>query len=74
VVLVGANKWWWAVVAGFAVSCLIELSQLVLLPGRFATPADVVANTTGAVFGALLAVLLLDAVTARDRSQRSPVA
>ena len=74
VVLVGANRWWWAVVAGFAVSTLIELSQLVFLPGRFATPVDVLANTTGAVFGALLATLLLDAVTTRDRHQHSPAA
>ena len=71
VVLVGANQWWWAVVAGFAVSSLIELGQLVFLPGRFATPADVLANATGAVFGALLAMLLLDAVTSHDRSQRN---
>ncbi|MCU1444472.1 MAG: VanZ family protein [Cryobacterium sp.] len=71
VVLVGANQWWWAVVAGFTVSSLIELSQLMFLPGRFPTAADVVANTTGAVFGALLAVLLLDAVTSRERSARS---
>lgn len=74
VVLVGANQWWWAVAAGFGVSCLIELGQLVFLPGRFPTLPDVVANTAGAVFGALLAVLLLDAVTTHDRSQRAPVA
>jgi glycopeptide antibiotics resistance protein len=74
VVLVGANQWWWAVAAGFALSCLIELSQLVFLPGRFATPVDVLANTAGAVFGALLAMLILDAVTTRERSERQPTA
>ncbi|MGY4859462.1 VanZ family protein [Cryobacterium sp. AP23] len=73
VVLVGASRWWLAVAAGFTVSCLIESSQRVFLPSRFATILDVMANTTGAVFGALLAVLLLDAVTARDRAQRAPV-
>ena len=74
VVLVGAGRWWWAVLAGFAVSCLIETSQLVFLPGRFATLLDVMANTTGAVFGALLAVLLLDAVSRRSaRTGGSPL-
>jgi len=65
VVLLGSARWWLAVVAGFAASCVIELSQLVFLPARVATLADVVANTAGAFLGALLALALLSAVTVR---------
>jgi glycopeptide antibiotics resistance protein len=69
VVLIGANRWWLAVAAGFALSCIIEASQLVFRPSRVATMLDIMANTTGTVLGALLAVLLLDAVTSRKRPQ-----
>ena len=65
VVLLGSARWWLAVLAGFAASCVIELSQLVFLPARVATLADVVANTGGAFLGALLALALLSAVTVR---------
>jgi len=44
----------WAGV-GFVASGLIELVQLVLLPDRVASFGDVVANTLGALLGALLA-------------------
>lgn len=66
VILLGSARWWMAVVIGFAASCLIELSQLIFLPARFATPVDVIANTLGATLGALLALAVLAAVTARS--------
>lgn len=44
----------WAGV-GFVASGLIELVQLVFLPNRVASFSDVVANTLGALVGALLA-------------------
>lgn len=49
--------WTWRdwVGVGFLVSGLIELTQLVFLPERTASFADVVANTLGALIGALLA-------------------
>lgn len=50
--------WWCAVVAGAALSVAVELTQLVLLPARFATLSDVVANTGGALLGAALALLV----------------
>ena len=59
VVLLGARRWWQAVLAGVAVSSLIELSQLLFLPDRFATAQDVLANGLGATLGALLGVVLL---------------
>jgi glycopeptide antibiotics resistance protein len=71
VVLLGSARWWLAVLAGFTASGLIELGQLVFLPARFATPLDVLANTAGAALGAVLALLLLAAVTAR--SPKPPV-
>jgi VanZ family protein len=45
--------------AGALLSATIELVQLVFLPHRFATVSDVVANTTGALLGALLATGVL---------------
>jgi hypothetical protein len=57
--ILGLRLWWGAVAAGFLVSVLIELSQLVFLPARFASIADVAANTSGAIIGALAARVLM---------------
>lgn len=59
VILTGAKRWWLGVLAGLATSCAIELGQSVLLPARFATLDDVVANTAGAAVGALVALVIL---------------
>ncbi|MEV4773894.1 VanZ family protein [Microbacterium sp. LWH12-1.2] len=48
---------WWITVAGFSVSCVIELVQF-MLPTRFPTISDVVANTLGAVIGCCAARLI----------------
>lgn len=54
------RRWrWWAPGAGFALSAIIEITQLALLPQRFATPYDVLANTLGASTGAVAASALL---------------
>ena len=45
---------WSVVLVGFAVSVTIELVQM-LLPSRFPTISDVIANTVGAAVGCLLA-------------------
>ncbi|MFJ6003862.1 VanZ family protein [Arthrobacter sp. NPDC092385] len=50
---------WWAPGAGFALSTFMEVTQLILLQQRFATPYDVLANTLGASLGAVLASVLL---------------
>ncbi|MHA7281102.1 VanZ family protein [Arthrobacter sp. MDT2-2] len=53
--ILAPHRWrWWGVTAGCALSALIEVTQLVLLPQRFATPYDVLANTLGALAGAAL--------------------
>jgi glycopeptide antibiotics resistance protein len=70
VVLVGVDRWWLTVLAGFLLSSAIELSQLLFLPSRFPTLFDVLANTTGAVLGTLLAMLAVDAAASRRRAQR----
>ncbi|TFD06115.1 VanZ family protein [Cryobacterium sp. TMT1-62] len=59
VLVAGARRWWLAVLVGFAASCTIELGQLIFLPDRFATLADVVANTVGAAVGTVLGLVLL---------------
>lgn len=59
VLLAGSHRWWLGLLLGFAVSCLIEVAQLLLLPARFATVNDVVANTVGAAIGSVIAVVVL---------------
>ncbi|MDN3905248.1 VanZ family protein [Arthrobacter sp. YD2] len=44
---------WLAAVAGVAASCSIETVQHFLLPARYATAQDILANTAGAALGAL---------------------
>jgi glycopeptide antibiotics resistance protein len=53
--LLPTNRWWAAALMGGLGSCLIELAQLALLPHRFASVVDIMANTAGALLGALLA-------------------
>jgi len=72
VVLIGARRWWLTFLSGFLLSCLIETGQLLFLPSRFPSRADILANTTGAVFGALLALLALAVLRVLSRP-RVPV-
>ncbi|MDQ0663216.1 glycopeptide antibiotics resistance protein [Arthrobacter ulcerisalmonis] len=52
------TKLWWQIGAfGLLISGCIELGQLLFLHDRFASPSDIVTNTSGAVIGALLAAL-----------------
>ena len=55
------RRWWLSMLIAFAVSCSIELGQLLFISARTATLADVAVNTLGAVVGAVLARLLLAA-------------
>jgi glycopeptide antibiotics resistance protein len=59
--------WWLSAVLGFLLSCSVELAQATFLPGRVASVKDVLANTTGAVLGAVLAGLVRLVVMHRDR-------
>lgn len=67
--LLGRRIWGLAVLVCFAGSVAIELTQYVFLPARFATVDDVIANTLGALAGALVAGALL-ARWRRRREQR----
>ena len=56
--LAGRGFWWLGTAAGLLTSCAIEAAQFLLLPARYPTAADVLANTVGALLGTLLAALL----------------
>ncbi|UTT68804.1 VanZ family protein [Arthrobacter sp. DNA4] len=53
------KRWWQSGALGLAISGCIELGQLLFLRDRFASPSDVVTNTSGAIIGALLSALAL---------------
>lgn len=62
-----APPWWQWALLGLAVGVGAESAQALLLPDRFASPVDVVANTLGVALGAGLA-----APAARRRHARRP--
>lgn len=63
-----AKRWWQSLAAGFVASCLIELGQALLLPDRFPSTMDILANTAGTALGTGIFVLF----HARDRARSSP--
>lgn len=73
VVLAGARFWWLGPVLGLLGSAAIELGQLVLLPARTASARDIVANTSGAIIGTVLALLVFGvlALRASQRARRA---
>lgn len=50
---------WGGPLAGIVVSSLIEITQLVVLPQRVASPYDVVANCLGALVGTVIGWMAL---------------
>ncbi|RKO21531.1 VanZ family protein [Pseudarthrobacter phenanthrenivorans] len=63
------EKQWWRIGAfGLLISGSMELGQLLFLHNRFASPLDLVTNTSGAVIGALLATAALKKLEARRLS------
>ena len=69
VLAVARLPWWWAPIAAGLFSCAIEFVQFAFVAQRNATVVDALANTSGAVIGAL-AVYLVQIVGAR-RSRRA---
>ncbi len=65
--LVPRKAWWLAILACGALSGGIEYTQSVFLTARFATVLDVVANTSGAVIGVVIAVCIRAVVHSRDQ-------
>ncbi|WFR68155.1 VanZ family protein [Curtobacterium flaccumfaciens] len=68
VLRLGARRWWVGALTGFVASGVIETGQALFLPARFASFDDVLANTSGAAVGALIAVVALG-WAARHRSR-----
>lgn len=62
--------WWIAALAGAAMSVAVELAQQNLLPERFGSFGDVVANSVGALIGAVLVRLGRAWVHGRRRRRR----
>lgn len=58
--------WWLSALLGLLLSGGVEVAQALFLPGRVASGRDVLANTTGAVLGAVLAGLVRLVVMHRD--------
>lgn len=58
---------WLAVLLGGLLSCGIELSQKLFLPGRVSSLGDVLANTSGALVGCIVAALVRAAIKHRDQ-------
>lgn len=71
VILAGARRWWLGLLAGVGASVFIELGQLLFLPARFATVDDVIANSTGAALGTLLAVVALHLTHRHEAAARA---
>lgn len=61
------KRWWQIGAFGLLVSGCIELGQLLFLHDRFASPSDIVTNTSGAVIGGFLTALAV-------QTQKRPVA
>ncbi|WP_058749765.1 VanZ family protein [Curtobacterium oceanosedimentum] len=57
--LFGARASWVGMLGGFLASCAIETVQALFLPARFASVDDVLANTSGAVLGVLVGIVVL---------------
>jgi len=58
-ILIGASRWWGALGASLALSAVVELAQLLFLPARTASLADVLANGIGAGIGIALRAVFL---------------
>ena len=65
-VLLPARVWWLALLICPGVSVAIEVTQSIALSARFATVSDVVSNSTGALIGALIAVVVRAVIYERD--------
>lgn len=68
--LVGAERWWLALLLPFFLTAFIETAQRDI-PGRISDPRDVLANTVGGMAGVVLAMILtLPATLRRQRRRR----
>ena len=71
VLLFGRRMWWLAVVLGVLMTIVIEFAQQ-FVPNRVSDPRDLLANSLGAVIGAVLALVLTASKARRIRVTGSP--
>jgi glycopeptide antibiotics resistance protein len=64
--LLSHRFWWIAIVGGGLLSASVETAQGLFLPGRVSSLGDVLANSTGAVIGCLVAVAVRMLILHRD--------
>lgn len=75
VVLAGARFWWLGPLGGLLGSAAIEFGQFAFLPARTTSARDIVANTSGAIIGTVLALLVFAVLALRaSRRQRRAAA
>lgn len=65
------SMWWTSGVLGLTLSLIIEFSQYLLLPHRFASAGDLIANTLGAMCGGALAAAWKLRPSRRVRPERT---
>lgn len=65
-IAVSRRLWWIVIIAGALLSVGIEQAQALLLPERFATVSDILANSLGAIVGAVIGLFLRLLVAYRD--------
>ena len=67
--LVGAERWWIALLLPFFLTAFIETAQR-SIPGRVSDPRDILANTLGGIAGVFLAMILTLPSTLRRQRRR----
>lgn len=67
--LVGAERWWIALLLPFFLTAFIETAQRGI-PGRVSDPRDILANTLGGIAGVFLAMILTLPSTLRRQRRR----
>ncbi len=73
VLLLGRRLWWLAIALGVLATAGIEFAQQYIV-GRVSDPRDLLANTSGAILGAVLALVLTAAKARRIAAAREAAA
>jgi glycopeptide antibiotics resistance protein len=71
--LFGRKRWWLAIVVPFLMTLSIETAQ-VWIPGRVSDVRDVISNTTGAIVGVLVGLVITAPRARRDRAAAAAAA